>query len=500
MPLAQVRKLAVSIPVPDKGMIGRVDGFIDDLINVFLDTPENCERQPHVVPLAMHVTSRPHSGDEDEPIPRRPILSIPKLLAEGSPREIQIVLGWRIDTRRLLISLPDDKYTAWMDDLTTMKEAKKCKYQELDQLVGRLNHASFVMPITRHFLSRLQAALQPRTHAQQLVRLGPELRSDLELWKGILTKANGGISLNLVSVREPDRVCWSDACPLGIGGYSIGGRAWRIQIPKASAIRGNGSINNLLEFVGMVVNIWLECMDPERPRNPCILAIGDNTSAIGWLFKTSQLDPTWRAHDAHLFVARHLATILLEFDCCIASQHIKGEMNVVADLLSFTGEGERGKDHPLAYDNPPNDILTQRFHSHLPSQVPENFAICQLPSEILSWVIQVLQIAASSLTAVKKDGMRASTESGDDGEGSAKSPAAEMTPSSLCYPATSANFLPRPLSSATATPIGPPAGTLQAIVQNLWCRALSGKPQATWLRRSGVICGRVPCTTREAPT
>ena len=119
------------------------------------------------------------------------------------------------------------------------------------------------------------------------------------------------------------------------------------------------------------MNIWLECLEPNRP-NSCILAIGDNTSAIGWLFKTASLDPTWQAHDAHLFVARHLATTLLDHDCCIASQHIKGEMNVVADLLSFAGTGERGKDHPLAYDNPPNDTITQRFHSQLPSQVPEN--------------------------------------------------------------------------------------------------------------------------------
>ena len=77
-------------------MIGRVDGFIDDLINVFLDTPVNCANQPHVVPLAMHVTSRPHSGDDDEPIVRRPILSIPKLIGEGSPAEVQIVLGLAI--------------------------------------------------------------------------------------------------------------------------------------------------------------------------------------------------------------------------------------------------------------------------------------------------------------------------------------------------------------------------------------------------------------------
>ena len=68
------RKMAVSIPI-DENRPGRVDDFIDDLINVFVDTPVNCKLQPHVVPLAIHITSRPHAGDDKEPIIRRPLLS-----------------------------------------------------------------------------------------------------------------------------------------------------------------------------------------------------------------------------------------------------------------------------------------------------------------------------------------------------------------------------------------------------------------------------------------
>jgi hypothetical protein len=146
VPIAKCRKMAVTIPVADEGMIGRVDGFIDDLINVFLDTPSNCARQPHVVPLAMHVTSRPHAGDEHEPIVRRPILSIPKLVAEGSPAEVQTVLGWRIDTRRLLIALPDDKFQAWMHDLNQIESTGTCTFKDLERLVGRLNHSRTLYP------------------------------------------------------------------------------------------------------------------------------------------------------------------------------------------------------------------------------------------------------------------------------------------------------------------------------------------------------------------
>lgn len=67
VPIAVGREMALLVPQPVQG--GKVNGLIDNLINVFLDTPENCERQPHVVPLAMHVTSRPHAGDQEEPVP-----------------------------------------------------------------------------------------------------------------------------------------------------------------------------------------------------------------------------------------------------------------------------------------------------------------------------------------------------------------------------------------------------------------------------------------------
>ena len=146
--------MAVTLPMSKAG--GRVDGFIDDLINVFADTPENCRRQPHVVPLAMHVTSRPHDGDASEPVPRRPILSLPsKLIAEGRPAAVQIVLRWRIDTRPLEISIPDDKYQGWTGDVQQLIREGHCGSKELETLEGRLNHTSYIMPNARHFVSRI---------------------------------------------------------------------------------------------------------------------------------------------------------------------------------------------------------------------------------------------------------------------------------------------------------------------------------------------------------
>jgi hypothetical protein len=111
---APAKALAFNMPLSSTA---QVDGFIDDLIVVFLDTQTNRAKAPHAVPLAMHVLSWPRVGTAQEPITRCNILSIPKLLAEGTPDEYQIILGWLIDTHLLLVLLLVDKFTAWLNKL-----------------------------------------------------------------------------------------------------------------------------------------------------------------------------------------------------------------------------------------------------------------------------------------------------------------------------------------------------------------------------------------------
>jgi hypothetical protein len=65
---------------------------------------------------------------------------------------------------------------------------------------------------------------------------------------------------------------------------------------------GNATFNNLLEFLGMVIYMWLE-YDDGIHKNKCILALGGNMSGIGWLFSLSKFPATSPAHKAHLIAA-----------------------------------------------------------------------------------------------------------------------------------------------------------------------------------------------------
>jgi hypothetical protein len=57
-----------------------------------------------------------------------------KLLAEGAPAKQQIVLGWLLDTRRLWVALPEDKYKAWLETLQKIVTQKQCTDEGLETL------------------------------------------------------------------------------------------------------------------------------------------------------------------------------------------------------------------------------------------------------------------------------------------------------------------------------------------------------------------------------
>ena len=87
----------------------------------------------------------PNAGTKD-PIERQEALSEAKLEAEGTPAEIQTVLGWELDTRLLICSLPEpeDKYVAWCKEISDIlsSDTKPVSKALLESVIGRLTHAS----------------------------------------------------------------------------------------------------------------------------------------------------------------------------------------------------------------------------------------------------------------------------------------------------------------------------------------------------------------------
>jgi hypothetical protein len=169
---------------------------------------------------------------------------------------------------------------------------------------------------------------------------------------------------------------------------------------------------------------------------------------------------------------------------CLASQQLWGKLNVLSNLLSYSGLC-RSNPHPLAPDNPTDCNHTARFHAHLPQLIPSTFTISPLPAELSSlFAILVLQTAKLSYIQNKRVHMKESTQSGV-GLISATNWVSPITLSSISYQAGNGNFSANPFSPCTAPLAGTDQEQLLDTIRSQWFQTLSVMPQAMWLQHPG---------------
>ena len=154
---------------------------------------------------------------------------------------------------------------------------------ELETIIGRLNHIGYILPTARHFLIRLRK-LQSAARFKHQIHIPKLVIKELELWKNFLQTAKKGISMNLLTYRQPTHVYRSDACKHGLGGLSALGRAWRWLIPVHLRCRSH---INLLKLLSNIVCIWVNIIDKSIPPESCLPSMGDSTSEMGWMRKSN---------------------------------------------------------------------------------------------------------------------------------------------------------------------------------------------------------------------
>jgi hypothetical protein len=76
-------------------------------------------------------------------------------------------------------------------------------FGSLETCLGRLNHTAFVIPLARHFLSRLRDRVAHQRPKAQSITLSDEELADLRLWVRFLSAAHLGLSMNRVTIGQP---------------------------------------------------------------------------------------------------------------------------------------------------------------------------------------------------------------------------------------------------------------------------------------------------------
>jgi hypothetical protein len=364
-------EMSVQFPIEDDLPI--FDCYLDDLFGVGRE--KDRDRLEAVVPLVLHLIGRPVEEGVEESVPRDALLAVSKFLAEAKASETKVILGWEVNTRRMTVSLPADKHRAWTGDLLDIRSraGRRVTAKELESTIGRLSHAAYVVPNSRHFLGRLYRASE-RASAHGSVKLNPAQWDDLGLWLAFLDAAHRGVSINRLVARWPTRIVRVDACPQGIGGYGLqSGIAWRLQLD--ADLVGRGSLNSL-EFLAALVGVWVETkFGPGFEANDVLLCQGDSSSAAGWLSKSSFGDEC----PLKLAIARSMAKFLNEHSIPHYSQWFPGKENSVADVLS--------RDFHLS-DDAVISLLRQQFSN----QLPQSFRLVHLTTAMISDVGELLRL------------------------------------------------------------------------------------------------------------
>lgn len=130
----------------------------------------------------------------------------------------------------MIVSLPPDKFIAWTKDIVDSQTLGFVTKHELGILVGRLSHASTVLPLARFYLGRFYHKLGRFVNDFVRLQWNSSDKNFLSLWIQFLERAHKGISIvNMITFRRPTNIIISDACLDGIGGFSCKtGKAWRL--------------------------------------------------------------------------------------------------------------------------------------------------------------------------------------------------------------------------------------------------------------------------------
>ena len=150
IPINSGKKILFDLPNEDT----YIEGYIDDLLSIILDYERLILRALHAIPLLCYLFFCP--VHPSEPIEQSDIIGTIKLIAEGGLSKVKTFLGWIIDTRRMRVSLPKLKALKWIDEIDQIISSNKVKAKTLEKLLGKLNHAAFVIPFSRYFFKIIE--------------------------------------------------------------------------------------------------------------------------------------------------------------------------------------------------------------------------------------------------------------------------------------------------------------------------------------------------------
>ena len=216
IPFAKASELSVDIPIEDTG---KFDVYIDDFIGIKVDIANNKSRL-EVAPCTViqKVSNNPTSENH---IPRDNMIEIDKCIAEGAIGEERICIGWILNTRKLLVKLPEHKCKAWITDLKNFIKRISVNHNDLKSLIGKLENVIIITKMQSHFMNNVYALEMKSSETKHNIKVTRNARKDAELHIHFLEKARLGININVLTFRKPTYTTIGDACEHVLGAFNV---------------------------------------------------------------------------------------------------------------------------------------------------------------------------------------------------------------------------------------------------------------------------------------
>lgn len=291
-------------------------------------------------------------------------------------------LGFQICTRTMRVILPEQKVhtlislleSGWLPQppLTTVSPKAP---KDIAILLGHIRNGCSIFPLgafTSIRLTQLLTTAMSLAGARQTtnknwwrrrcIKITAEVLPDLRLLYETLRRTTGGQTAvpwsRLIAClvrRDPTGQALSDAAYTGMGGWSPTFRfLWRLtrsdlekcgfsmKLVDAYASEPThhddaGLHINLLEFVALIINLWL-CVhyirrDPSKQGGHVLLLRADNTSALSWLRHAARCHSRPVRNLAYFAHAIFIFSGIYDYTQ-LCHNHIAGEANVEADACS----------------------------------------------------------------------------------------------------------------------------------------------------------------------
>ena len=235
------------------------------------------------------------------------------------PSEVITCLGIQIDIPKATISIDPEKLRAIYLECFGTQHKKYITKKGLQSLIGKLIYIHKCVAPARIFINRILGLLRESTNRNR-IKLTKEFFADLQWFVKFLPHFNG-VTIFKRTVIPSQETLFLDACLTGMGGI------WsnRVYSYPVFTIPGVKLHINHLEMLNIVValRLWGHWW-----ANASVSIRCDNLAVV-------QVVNTHKTKDAILAACvRNIWLICALYNISLSVVHIKGNLNVKADLLS----------------------------------------------------------------------------------------------------------------------------------------------------------------------